>query len=60
MDRTAILGRVPTHTLHGEGKYDDDECMVEVIAQAVSGSARTVVRCLYTREVFRVHPSAVY
>ena len=57
-DRTAYLGKVSAHRIHpGEGLTDD--CMVEVIARPHGGTARAVVRCLFTREVAHVHPVSV-
>ena len=58
--RTMILAHVSPHTLHGEGSYNTDECIVEVIATARGGSARTLVRCLFDRTTHHVHPCAVH
>lgn len=51
----AKLARIPN--MHSDGTTDD--CVVQVLAEAKGGSARTLVRCLFTRETAHVHPVAV-
>lgn len=56
--RKAFLAFVSPQLVHPGGGAADD-CMVEVVARATGGSARDLVRCLYTRDAAHVHPSSV-
>jgi hypothetical protein len=56
--RTAFLALVQSTCLHPGADYDDD-CMVEVVARPHGGSARAVVRCLYTHTTGHVPAQAI-
>lgn len=59
MERRAFLGMVSSALVH-QGEIDDfGGCMVEVVARAAGGSARHLVRCLYTGDTAHVHPVSV-
>jgi hypothetical protein len=49
------LARVPN--VHQD--HTTDDCIVRVVAEARGGSARTLVRCMFTGEHHHVHPSSV-
>lgn len=56
-ERSIVLGWVPAGRVHPE--ETTDRCIVEVIAQATGGSARSLVRCLFTRRTAHVPAAAV-
>lgn len=56
--RQITLAQINSDRVH-DGPCLADECIVLVMATAVGGTARTLVRCLFTNTVAHVHPSSV-
>lgn len=55
-ERKAILGHVSAHWIHHD---QDDTCMVEVICLGTGGSARSLVKCLFTGDKAHVPTTSI-